>query len=580
MISSPAPKHVPAWRKLGLKLKNAKEEPQEPARLANGNSYEAGEINHKRKASGEPETLGRALAPAGHTKKNKKTKFTLLDSESLASATVSADLADSAPQPPATSSIRKPKSVTFAPETKAEDGDSIKQIYRKWLASQRKSDPDFNASRISPALKFFIPASNKTRSEQQPTVVTNTAQVTNGDHSKVEKKKKKKSKPNAQTSHPPQPSQPTNNLSTEYIHPALRYLTTYHTSAQSWKFNKAHQNYLLKHLFHLANVPSSYDPALVSYLKGLASENTKARVRRDALEVKAEDEKWLISTDSDPKADQKGGIDKEDEGFAMGVERETLEQSLARRLRDYNAAVEKLKVILETKEDDREAAEWHSGNGRKEWEERLMKRRRAEVVLWGVGEVGGKVMAALQSAVGSETEAGNVRKVDQQPAFRREMGPKRIKFGDEKEDVDIGNGVKPTTITRTNMTNAVPAAAPADKKKKRKRKQPRKNRVGAIPDDESSSSSNSEADESEDEEIKRMAQRKKELQERLAAQKRELDRARKEVEEELSDETSSDEESELGNRGRRGSMEKTDDEDGDEETSSSGSESEDGEESD
>ena len=539
MVSSPAPKHIPAWRKIGLKLKNATEESEEPTSLANGNTYKGPNDDAKRIVSVPPETEEPVSVP-GKSSKKRKTTSLLPNGESATSITSPVELAETALQSPTTSTSRKRKSVTFSPETKVEDGDSVKQIYRTWVASQQASDPNFDASTLSPALRSIVPAPVKIGSGQPPTTVTGAAQVTDGNHMRVERKKRKKSQPNARSLHSPQSSLPIDSLSNDYVHPALQYLANHHTSPQSWKFNKAHQNYLIKHLFHLEQVPSSSDPALVSYLKGLASENTKARIRETALETRTEDDKWLAPTDSGPVADEKDSSEQANEGSEMGVERETPEQSLVRRLTDYNAAVEKMKSILEAREDDREATEWHFVHGRKEWEERLSRRRRAEVVLWGVGEVGEQVMAALQSAVASEPAATSVQKLDEQPAFRRELGPKRIKFGDEKGTADTENGVKPVTTKLDGKADAT-ADTPADMKRKRKRKRPVKDRVGAIPDDESSSN-DSNGNESDHEETKRRAQRKKELQERLAAQRRELERARKEVEEELSDETSSDEE--------------------------------------
>lgn len=579
--STPTPKHIPAWRRLGLKLKHAKE-PLAAARGADNGIADESRSNLKRKIPAVVEASETASTGSGCLIKKKKTTSTSPDNNGTTSVLPSAEATKLKSLSPATTSSQKKKSVTFAPETKAEDGESLKQYYKKWLSSQQTSDPDFDADKLSPALRSIEPAAARvTTPEESAAALTNTSPPTEGKpiapKKKKQKKKQKKSKSTSGSSNSLQtPSSATDGSSSAYVHPALVYLTTHHTSRSTWKFNKAHQNYILKHTFHHTHIPPVYDPALALYLKGLASENTKARIRREAIEIRAEDEKWLATPEPDPEtADKNSNVQELNGDSDMGVERETLEQNLARRLRDYNAAVDKMKAILEAKEEDREAAEWHLGPARKEWEARLERRRRAEVALWGVGEIGQTVMEALQMAVEQQQQwKPTTGKVTEQPEFRTQMGPKRIKFGEEDEvngrvngrrtDSSVATTHTPTTTTTTTTTSSSsggggggggsgdsktsstkePNPPAADSKKKRKRKRTVKDRQGAIPDDLTSSSSSSSGDSdkgddaSEDEETKRVMQRKADLEERLAAQKRELERAKREVEEEMSDETS------------------------------------------
>lgn len=575
---SPSTKHIPAWRKLGLKLKNAKENIEATSEPSNGISSKE-RSNGKRKFVAEGEASEPAPSTNGHSRKKKKTQSPSLDNDSTNSVSQSAGSTDPTPHIPATPSLQRKKSVTFAPEAKAQDGDSVKQYYKKWVSGQQKDDPGFDASTLNPALKSIEPAPAVTHAttKQLAAPLTHDSLPADGKSTTPTKAKKKKSKPTSELLQ--SPSSTNNGSSPIYVHPALTYLTAHHNSPSTWKFNKAHQNYLVKHLFHHNLIPSKYDPALASYLKGLASENTKARIRREALEIRADDEKWLASPDAEPQSTANSNEDKKDDDednndktTKMGVDRETPEQTLARRLTDYNAAVDKIKAILEAKEDAREAAEWDDPGSpvRQEWEARLLRRRRAEVVLWGVGEVGEKVMEALSVAVTKqqgqqqqqqqqqEQEPKPFGKGTEQPEFRKQMGPKRIKFGDEDEK---NVSIPADTTTATPITYGIKSPPPSQpprqstaaaasngtmaEKRKRKRKRNYKDRQGAIPDDISTSnSSSSDNNSSDDEETKRVMQRKRDLQERLAAQKRELERARREVEEEISE--GSDEGSEGG----------------------------------
>lgn len=550
-VPLPISKHIPAWKRLGLKLKNANDSAATATVTSEDTLNDAEDRSKLKRKSQEEETLAPTLAVNEPSKKKKKVRSTAPESNGITSVT-----------PPS----QRKKSVTFSPETKVEDGESVKQYHKNWVSSQRSNDPQFDVEKLNPALKALEPTTVRETSPEQPAVSLISPSLPIDNRPTAPKKKPKKKQNISHSNSGPTSQQP----SSDYTYPALAYLTTYHTSRDSWKFNKADQNYLIKHIFHHAQVPAQHDPALASYLKGLASENTKARIRREALDIRAEDEKWLAIRDN-IEQDSNGNDDKD-----MGVERETPEQRLARRLLDYNSAVDKVKAILEAKEDAREEAEWALGPARSEWEQRLERRRRAEVVLWGVGEIGEKVMEALQLATKNQQQQPETitstapKKLAEQPDFRKQMGPKRIRFDDDDDDDDknkkptvlelrttVAPTILPPPITPKPTPNKPPSTSTTtnttDQPKKRKRKV--KSRpgagAGAIPDDltSSDSSSNSSDSDSDDqnEEVKRAIQRKRDLQERLAAQKRELERARREVEEVLS--TSSDSDSSSGDSG-------------------------------
>lgn len=62
-------------------------------------------------------------------------------------------------------------------------------------------------------------------------------------------------------------------------HPVLEYLNQYHTARTSWKFNKNRETWLLKHIFSVADVPRAYEMPLARYIHGLQGENARERLR-------------------------------------------------------------------------------------------------------------------------------------------------------------------------------------------------------------------------------------------------------------------------------------------------------------
>lgn len=578
----PIQKHVPAWKKLGLKLKFAKEE--EPAdiqlsqngtanrkkrkasveeadvvgnaptersakkpkksksrtkdagEVVNGygsSSYEplndgetrkkvrklkhatddsAGAINGSSKPSDEPTNAERA------SKKVKKLKAKAdVSMGSVNGKSGSIHEQESSP-PPALkitpASTRK--SVSFTPDTKTKDGDSVKGLYKTWFANQIATDRSFDPSNFSPALRSIVPSTVASPGSPSPASVTSTSPHTSKPTTKDNKKPPKKPKTRLpKTSSGPGPSR---------FDPVLCYLTTHHTSPQTWKFSKPHQNQILKHLFSLNHIPSSYDTALLPYIRGLKGASARARVRQEALAVREQDDKWLASEGSEPEK----------------MENETVAQCIARRRRDYEAAVARIKQTLREKEEDREEREWELLGEKEEWEERVRKRRRAEIVLWNVGEEEEAVeddTFTLPPQNTSEGDSGRYMKsgVAQLVQAARDPGPaprvgrgvgmgmggvevidaggiakgslgKKVVFGDDGAAQTAGskrvNGYGGANgVGQDHGTHGVHKAKKLDfsdangVKPKRKRK--RKRRTGVPDDDDSSSSSSSEDSEEE-----------------------------------------------------------------------------------
>lgn len=490
-INEPAPKHIPAWKKLGLKLKFAKEVSEE-ANIGQKSLADGIFNGKKRKDTAESEEAAGAASTTPPAKKPKRSKIksdkVTEETNGTAHSASDGGTIEAPPTTPMTPPGPKRKSVSFTTETKAEDGDSVKQIYKTWFASQIASDPSFDSSTLSPALKSITPP------EVLPTSPSTSAQSsTSTSPAPVKKPKKpKKTKPQAKSS-PQSPAPYT-------IHPALTYLTTHHTDLSNWKFSKPLQNHLLKHLFSLPHIPSSHDPTLISYLRGLQGFKARSRIRKDALAIRAEDEKWL------------------DEG---NMEQETDVQDRARRRTEYEAAVKHMKARLRTKEQEKEDWEWDFQGGAKRWRARLEKRRRAEVVLWSVGEDE------------EEEPEGDVAVDTPTPTLppRKEVhpAPKKIISGEQAppgpKKVEIGHGGLVLGPTKTVFGDAAPTSKPvpssanpippprttgaqAGPKKKRKRKR----RTGGVPDDESSSSSSSSSSSDESVEEVKPARKKKRAQ--------------------------------------------------------------------
>ena len=494
-ISGSTPEHIPAWKKIGLKLKYAKEELGE-------NSVSKAIVTNvkKRKVTTESGFAIDVATTDSPTKKSKKSKSTTGEASAIVNGTAAIAtpprIATSTTSTVETNTVKRRKSVAFTPETKTQDGESSQQLFQTWHANWVAEDPSFDPSTISPALKVI--AAKPADVTTSPQDLAKSSPPLSPSISAPKEKKAKKPKKKKIKAQPSLPSQPTNN---QAEHPALKYLTTYHTSRETWKFSKPHQNHLLRHLFSLTHIPSSCDPALLTYLRGLEGASARSRIRQQALAIRTEDAEWIASEPTE----------------ADTMENETHEQCIERRRREYEAAVARVKKRMRVQEDEREEKEWEMLGGRDEWEWKLKKRRRAEVVLWGVGEeedVVQEVATPPQRPIihhvagvggtrqdvprGRGTGMGGVEEISVSGIARGSQA-KKIVFGDD--------GAAQTNISQkvhgTPAMNGVPRrsgeSGAGEGQVKRKRK--RKRRTTGVPDDDSSSDSSSSSSESESEKV-------------------------------------------------------------------------------
>ena len=428
-VSESLQRHVPAWKKLGLKLKFAKEVPGDAQPSQNDpinckkrkalTVEEAVEENAPRERSAKKVKKSKSRAEGAREavngngtchgprddgkprKMNKHSESNIEDStegvngnakssseplntekpsknsKRAGKSKVKADVSRSSvngesgsthkqeSSPPLalrTTHASKRKSVSFTPDTKTKDGDGVKGLYKSWIANQKALDPSFDPLTVSPSLRAIVPSIVASQNSPTPSSLTSTSTSKSEPTINVKKKPPKKPKTRLpKTSSGPSPSR---------FDPVLTYLTTHHTSPQDWKFSKPHQNQILKHLFSLNHIPSSYDTALLPYIRGLKGASARSRLRKEALAVRKEDKEWLAAEHSESNR----------------MENETASQCIARRRRDYEAAVARIKRTLREKEEEREARDWDLLGEKAEWEERIRKRRRAEIVLWNVGE--------------------------------------------------------------------------------------------------------------------------------------------------------------------------------------------------
>ncbi|KAI1951425.1 hypothetical protein LOZ59_005633 [Ophidiomyces ophidiicola] len=244
MAGAATTQHVPAWKKLGFKLKYAKEETEERANadIHTNGALRNGEVSEyrvkKRKAT--PEQKEETT-----TKKQKRERKKSQENPKLSDE-------KSAEEIQLTSSDKKPaskrspkKTVSFAEGTK-------------------EKDP--------------TPAPETVPVPEQPSLTA--------EQRKAEKRRKREQR---HLSRPPgQSLPPATPASSDQL---LDYLSTYYKSRSNWRFQKNRETAILKHSLSVDRLPSSYNRCLSAYLSGLQSTAARGRVTQAAKEAIEADEK-------------------------------------------------------------------------------------------------------------------------------------------------------------------------------------------------------------------------------------------------------------------------------------------------
>lgn len=250
--SSTSSPRIPAWKRLGLKLKSEGDAPS-PVAAAATTEYVAAEQPKRKRAADEVEST-----PI------KKSKKSLKNVDSTISSTPTAVPDDK---------LGRRKSVAFTPETKTEDGDSIKQLFNSWVAEQKKIDPLFASKNDQPSLQTPAPTTVEEKVDTalpEPERRVKRVKSANPD----DKTKSKKSKSKVVKSKP--------------IDPALTYLTQFHSDKANWKFNKINQIAVLKNAFDTDLIPTEYNQPLYDYIAGLKGV-ARVHLRDRALELRDKD---------------------------------------------------------------------------------------------------------------------------------------------------------------------------------------------------------------------------------------------------------------------------------------------------
>lgn len=248
-MASPVVSRTPAWKKLGLKLKFAKEACDEVKGLekqVNGTIYNKSE-DHV--APGQKKKRKSTLEQRDKTT-SKKQKH-----DDQPSAAKDADLKTTA-EPKATKSKKSKPLATAVPE--------IAQDKPKRRAKKSVSFVDGTKETDGADLQLMSDSEGVTLTAEQK---------------KAEKRRKKDQRSKASST----PSTSSDRL--------LEYLSTFHHARAQWKFQKNRETAVLKHALSVERIPSSHNQVLAAYLSSLKSAAAKDRVAQAAKKAAEEDRK-------------------------------------------------------------------------------------------------------------------------------------------------------------------------------------------------------------------------------------------------------------------------------------------------
>ncbi|KAI9663776.1 MAG: hypothetical protein M1821_007266 [Bathelium mastoideum] len=183
--------------------------------------------------------------------------------------------------------------------------------------------------------------------------------------------------------------------------PYVNYLQQFHTARDRWKFNKHQQNQLLKHIFNLHRVPEVHDPAIKAYITGLRGLSIRKRLRETALGA----------LDPHLAATEEGSIDEQTMDDLQRHQR-AKEKMLQERLRDHDRRRET--GLPATAATDTRMQE--------------LKQRRAQVVLSALGE--DHLLYPVQKFLVENANNGSISNSSTAP----EADSERIKLNEQRRD--------------------------------------------------------------------------------------------------------------------------------------------------
>jgi hypothetical protein len=271
------PAFVPAWKKLGLQLKNQPAESKEEAEAAL-TTVKNGHVTKKRKAQAisqetvEPEVV-KHVEP--QVKEHSKDE---VQPESMAAET---------PQKRARIMFRDEAGdgelASSTPVSTRKAGGTPKSILKKSAGGDAKAEEHKSAEKKrdaavkeSQAMDDLEPPPPKTKAEKK---------------AKREKRRQEeaaKNKPVTEENPAKVNSTTDSNNEDTTSRPYLDYLTQFHTTPSEWKFSKNHQTTVLNNVFNFFRIPASYDAALAAYITGLKGAAARERLGLQARSIVAE----------------------------------------------------------------------------------------------------------------------------------------------------------------------------------------------------------------------------------------------------------------------------------------------------
>ncbi|KAG5296759.1 proteasome subunit alpha type 6 [Histoplasma ohiense] len=360
---------IPAWKKLGLQLKNAATsviKTDTALSVIENTSFQSKGTKKRPLTSESEESNGKKPRVENVTinekTKRENTKENTNDKTPKNKATnpeLKLSLESSSVENQDNKLLSKPKSkkrksVSFAEDTKLEDGDGNVELE---LENEHEDARD-----PSPAV------------------------ARKAEKKKLKREQRAKNRPDSTSNATP-------------IDPTLQYLTLYHKSRAQWKFQKNRETHLLKHALSVDRIPSTYNASLATYLAGIKSEGAKKRVAEAAVEA-------IKADDADVDSGENGGG-----GGSDASEKDKYRNSIS--------SFRKLLVGLV-------AADPHSWEGdmvgdeatdlNADWLKKLERRRRAELALHFVG---GSVPAAEAAELQAESRPGVSEKKKQKNQKRK-----------------------------------------------------------------------------------------------------------------------------------------------------------------
>lgn len=284
--------HVPAWKRLGLKLKYAKDIPLKTEEAVPSTNH----ADHNVKNAAERPTKRQRL-----TKDNTTTENGLVEHDRLSpnvpstvSAVTKSDHGGS----------RRKKSVAFTNDTKVEDGDT-----RTTIDFPNGSLGNTSILKNGSIHDTKLNSSSSESQDQTPSVNGRT------------KPKQKKSSGKKGTSKSSQKD------SGDKKTLALDYLNQHRNNRADWKFNKNRDVWIMSHALKKDSVPDSHVYALAGYVQGLPSASgARARLIEQCQAEQAKDD-----NDADDAVE-------DEERFLRGVQASEQDGLLGSAVEKYSRA--------------------------------------------------------------------------------------------------------------------------------------------------------------------------------------------------------------------------------------------------